>query len=187
MCNDCCSVKPDEYLHDLPLSISLHRPMLCMSVDRVVKYSHLCNYIGNYQVYWCIFVSKPDQLYTDIHRCPCSWRQKKISTMKTHIFDFVLNNQTVISFTYLCLFSCKTKPVLQAQASLPSWVLTHNCSHFAFFSHFFACHISQIEKILDFHESPYICKSYIVSKCLPLDNLPHLHLLPKKKLPFIYY
>lgn len=107
---------------------------------------HFCEQTGSI-VYWHSSMSV--QLET-----------KKISTMKTHIFDFVLNNQTVISFTYLCLFSCKTKPVLQAQASLPSWVLTHNCSHFAFFSHFFACHISQIEKILDFHESPHLQKLY---------------------------
>lgn len=58
---------------------------------------------------------------------------------KTTFFSlfFIFLFSTILSYLYL--FECNTYPVLHAHASLPSCVVTHNCSHLEFFSHFFGC------------------------------------------------
>lgn len=64
----------------------------------------------------------------------------------------VTNIAVSIILSYLYLFEFKTNPVRQAHASLPSCVITHSCSHFEFFSHFFAYkmekknHLTNLEK-----------------------------------------
>lgn len=113
-------MKLDECPHDLPWSISLHRPELCMCANLVAEYTHLCSCIESCQSYWYTFANTPDQLCTDTRQYPCSWNEIKSNDSNTHtkgkspsirllVFIFMQNETSSASTSIFASMGAHTK------------------------------------------------------------------------------